>query len=397
MVSVVASCHVAMAQSKLPASTPTQTPTQNPAQTPAPVVSADYQLGPEDVFVVNVLRHPEFSGEFPVPPSGMVDLPGVGPVKVEGLGLGDLSVLITNKLKTRLKRPEVSVTLKAVRASRVSVLGNVKLAGGYDYHMGWRITEAISAAGGLPDTIRTADARVSVMRAGKSVFDSSYEDAITDKDGKNFTLQPGDVVYVTSNEGLSVYVTGKVKNPSKVDLLPGHTSAVEAVLAAGGVLDDASTSNIKIVHGDGQEEVANMTPILKDGRATPLPKLQPGDLVVVPESKSRIAVLGAISAPNFYTVPEDRPIHLVDVLAKAQGTSQKAKLSKVAVVRTVGGKQERNLYDVSKYLQTGDASQNPELEAGDVVFVPQNSERTNWLSVLSGAGSAAILVNLFRR
>jgi protein involved in polysaccharide export with SLBB domain len=43
-----------------------------------------YRVGSEDVVNVAVARHPEFSGEFYVPPDGVITLPAAGPIPTQG-------------------------------------------------------------------------------------------------------------------------------------------------------------------------------------------------------------------------------------------------------------------------------------------------------------------------
>src|SRR5579862_411612 len=72
-------------------SSPPQTPhVPTPASPQAPQgVTQDpgYQLGPEDTVTVAVNKHLDFSGDFLIPPDGIVDFPGVGKVHVPGMTL----------------------------------------------------------------------------------------------------------------------------------------------------------------------------------------------------------------------------------------------------------------------------------------------------------------------
>lgn len=360
-------------------------------------VTPDYTLGPDDVVTVTVLKHPEFSGDFLIPASGQIEVPAVGTVNAAGMGLGQLSEHIRTRLKTRLKKPEVTVTLKTARVIRVSVLGNVTRQGTVEYQPGWRLTEAISAAGGLITGVRPEDTRVVVLRGATERIEVSYLDATADRNGKNITVQPGDVITVETEELLSIYVVGKVKSPGLYKLRAVESTPVAAILAAGGLDEGAATNTVKVVHTSGAEETLNLTPVLIRGESVPQPRLKPGDLVVVPESTARVAVLGAVARPAYYAIPQDRTISLVEALTLAQGADPKvSRLSRVALVRTVEGKEQRKVYDVGRFFRNGDKKQNPEVKAGDVIYVPQ-TDRVEWSTVLSSLSTAAILFRVFQR
>ncbi|MER3559075.1 MAG: hypothetical protein C4336_06240, partial [Armatimonadota bacterium] len=53
-------------------------------------IPEDYTLDVGDVLSVVVLRHPEFSNEYTVPPDGRVIFHGVGEVEVRGRALAEV-------------------------------------------------------------------------------------------------------------------------------------------------------------------------------------------------------------------------------------------------------------------------------------------------------------------
>ena len=67
------------------------------AQVPPP-----YRLAPEDVLVITVLKHPEFSGQLLVPPDGQLNVPGVGAVNVIGKTVEELTQYLTRALQSRI-------------------------------------------------------------------------------------------------------------------------------------------------------------------------------------------------------------------------------------------------------------------------------------------------------
>ncbi|MDR9405256.1 MAG: polysaccharide biosynthesis/export family protein, partial [Halothece sp. Uz-M2-17] len=113
-----------------------------------------YTLGPGDTIGINIFYIPEYSGEYRVSVDGIISLPIVGSVDVQGLTIAQVNELITQRYATILKRPLVSVTLVQPRPIRVAIAGEVYRPGSYDLSSAGEqkfppITEAIKQAGGI--------------------------------------------------------------------------------------------------------------------------------------------------------------------------------------------------------------------------------------------------------
>jgi polysaccharide export outer membrane protein len=351
----------------------------------------DYILGPEDVISVTVIRHPEFSGDFLIPAAGNIDVPAVGSFKASGLSLADTASHIRKALSKRLISPEVSVSLKVARLRRFSVIGNVNRPGAFELKQGWRVTEALGAAGGLPPDSQTKDFRANLLRAadGKKI-PISLTEAVAGNVDQNLVIGEGDVLTIEAIELVPIYVVGKVKSPALYKLPIDSTGVVEAITLAGGLTEDAQVSGVKVIHANGQEETIDLTPIILKGEKVPLPKLGPNDLIVIPEAQARFAVIGTVLSPGFFPIPEGREVRLADAVALARADPKRARLARVGIVRVVDGKEQRTQYDVGKYLKKGDTSQNPILKSGDVVYIPE-SVGFDWSGIAPGLSIASLL------
>lgn len=357
-------------------------------------IGTRYALAAGDAITITVLRHPEFSGEFAIPTSGIIDVPAVGDVWVLGATLSDVGKKVADKLKTRLLHPEVSVRLTVSRGLKVSVLGDVKTAGTYEIRTGWGVAEVLSAAGGLAADVQRKDVRVVLDHLGQRTQEP-LEEALSGP--RDLSVQPGDVLSFYAVQTQPVYVTGKVKSPGMYKLREDSTGLLAALAQAGGVTDDAALANVRVVHATGGEETVDLTPALVRGESSKLPRLSPGDMVVVSETLARYAVLGYVQKPGTFPLPQGRPITLSDAVAQAQGTDKRAKISKIGLVHTgPDGKQGQRVYDLGKFLKGGDVSQNPTIEAGDVVYVPETGRADNG-TIFSALGASVGFLNLFRR
>ena len=357
--------------------------------------SSEYRLGPEDVIKVNVLRHPEFSGEFLVPADGMLDLPGAGQIQVAGLTLAQVSSSITTRLSKRLVKPEVTVTLKTQREHRIYVLGAVREPGVYDLKQGWRITECIASAAGVDG--EPSDCRVVLMRGdtGKQ-HTLNLSDVLKGKPDANLVVGPGDVLSVNKVDEFPVYVMGWVAKPGMYRMREDAQKIMEVLALAGGLLEDASLSKITVTHASGESESVDLTPVIFEGSQDSNISLVPGDLVVVPRSSSRVAVLGYVNQAGYYSLPEGQKTTLSDALGLAAGTAPKiANLASVLILRGQGAEQQRFVVDMRKFLEQGDASANPEVKPGDVVFVPK-SRSPNWDTIVRALSSVSLLADALR-
>jgi polysaccharide export outer membrane protein len=132
---------------------------------PAPMRGSDgpYILGPGDRVNIKVYSDPDMSGQYEVNSSGAVSLPLVGDIKAIGLTTHQLEQTIAARMKGKVAtEPHVSVEMASY--APFYVMGEVKKAGEYQYHIGLTVADAIATAGGL--TYRANERRIFLRRAG---------------------------------------------------------------------------------------------------------------------------------------------------------------------------------------------------------------------------------------
>ncbi len=155
---------------------------------------ADYTLDTGDVIAVVVLRHEQFSGEYTVPPDGNVVFPGVGSLQVRGLTLQGLSDTLRERLRARLRNPEVFVSLKQARPQLVFVEGQLNRPGAHPTQPGWRVADAIAAAEGLKIL---PERTVATLIRGEQTMPIDLPAILHRGDQRtNYLLQPGDLLSV---------------------------------------------------------------------------------------------------------------------------------------------------------------------------------------------------------
>jgi polysaccharide export outer membrane protein len=177
-------------------------------ESPAPVPLASgfdplkYTLGPDDAVDISVMRHPEFSGVYPINAEGKIQYKFVGDMEVVGLTKAQLEQRIRDVLSVYIKDPEVSVTVTEYKSKYFYVLGQVAAPGKY-YMRGDTITvrEAVFEAG-LPREsaamrkcqLITPSFKVKPKIRPVNLYEILYGGNLK----LNINMSPGDIFYVPS-------------------------------------------------------------------------------------------------------------------------------------------------------------------------------------------------------
>ncbi|HWD41474.1 MAG TPA: SLBB domain-containing protein [Fimbriimonas sp.] len=372
-----------------------------------------YVLGPDDQIAVTVLNHQELCGEATVTVDGFVTLPAIGQQPATGHTLQELTDIVSKALKTNPKvgllNPVVSISLKQARMQRIYVLGEVRTPGVIDMKPGWRITEALAAAGGIGTVgqatpsglqVQTSDCVVALMHSNSkgNVEEIPLDDVLSGAPDKDLRLAPGDTVTVRVIEMLTVYIAGNVVKPGPYQLRRDASDVMKAITVAGGFTPLASTAHVSIQHLNGGQEVVDVSGSIVGTGVSPSVPLRTGDLITVPELQSKVTVLGLVKQPGTYPMQDGKEVRLNDVITgMGQGADTKrARLSKVTVIKLVDGKASPTIFDFGKYLRTGDLAMNPVIHSGEVVVVPETNT-PEFQSILQGiAALPAIFLAGFR-
>jgi polysaccharide biosynthesis/export protein len=284
-----------------------------------------YTLGAGDQIKIEVANVPEITGEFAVSTDGILDLPWLGELSVQGLTIRETKNLLVSQYSQFLTRPPIlTLTLVAPRPIRIAVSGEVNRPGTYVTETNVEqnvkrfqlptVTELIQKAGGIT---QTADIRqVRVLRAPRAdrlqAINVNLWDLVTTGDiTQDVSLRDGDTVVVPrantvdpseavrlgrvnfAPDKINVQVVGEVVAPGAVTLQP-NTSLNQAILAAGGFKNDrARASEVEFIRLNLDGTVVRRT-IEVDFAAQPNdvtnPLLQNNDVVVARRSE-----VGAIS------------------------------------------------------------------------------------------------------
>jgi len=157
---------------------------------------AGYRVGVDDELMISVWHEQEFSQSVVVRPDGMITLPLLNDIKVVGLSTEELRALITEKLKTVVNDPQVTIIVKAIKSLRVFLVGAVGRQGMFSMTPGLTVLELITEGGGLGPFAKSGSIYVLRTVDGKQVrINYNYKKVVEGK-AEDTVLQSGDKVVV---------------------------------------------------------------------------------------------------------------------------------------------------------------------------------------------------------
>ncbi len=171
-----------------------------PRLTPAESEAMLYTLGPDDLIDVQVQRHPEFSGTYPVNLEGKIQMQFAGDVDVTALTKKELADKIAKLISSYVINPEVNVTILEYRSKSYLVIGEVNRPGRYFMRSETTTVKDAIVEAGLP-MVSAAMRKCRVISPDKNgrvktrdvdVYAILYGGNLR----KNLEMHPGDTLYV---------------------------------------------------------------------------------------------------------------------------------------------------------------------------------------------------------
>lgn len=225
------------------------------------VDASDYLLGSGDLLQVRVFGVEELAATVRVSSRGYITLPLLNQVFVKGLSAREAEVEIESLYEAKyMKNPHVSVFVKEHVSQRITLVGQVKNPGTYDYPTKMKLLDVLALAGGLADK---AGQSVQVHRAGKSPKDESsflIDLDLLIEEGKtqlNIEINGGDVIFVP--EAGVFFVDGAMRKPGVYNIKRDMVLQ-EALLVAGGFAPYADEDTLTLIRrqANGQREIIEL-------------------------------------------------------------------------------------------------------------------------------------------
>lgn len=165
----------------------------------AHAVSDDYRIGAGDVLQVTVWKEPDASvGAAIVRPDGKITVPLLKEVEVAGLTPRAAERVITERLSTLIRDPDVTVVVTGINSKKAYVFGAVRKEGPITLNSQMTVLQVLSEAGGLTEFAKRKNIYVLRMNNGAPhKFPFNYDSVIKGKSlSDNIPVIPGDTIVV---------------------------------------------------------------------------------------------------------------------------------------------------------------------------------------------------------
>lgn len=245
-----------------------------------------YRLGPGDVLDISVWRRPELSRQnVIVAPDGVISMPQVGILNVNGMTIAETTSEIQTILSRGYENPEVSLLVREYHNNKAFVLGRVSQPGVVNFPGNGTLLEALALAGGLPhigkDTFLT---KCAIIRDNDTVIWIDLRDLLDHGNmALNAKIMNNDVIFIPEAEDEMAMVLGEVRQAGPVMLKRG-LNVIDALMRSGGYTEEANLEKVFILRPNGNQgsiEQINLKVMLETGDLSQNYALQKDDIVYV--------------------------------------------------------------------------------------------------------------------
>jgi polysaccharide export outer membrane protein len=152
--------------------------------------------------------------------------------------------------------------------------------------------------------------------------------------------------------------------------LKRRTTLVEFLSQIGGLNDNADTSHVKLIKKDGKIFTYDFNELVKDPQKSEEVLVSGGDTLYVPPLEmNKVYVFGYVASPKALALKGK--MTLLDAITEAGGAAPNAATKSIIVVRGEPGSTKGIRVNLDQILKNADITQNIELMAGDIIYVPK--------------------------
>lgn len=322
----------------------------------------------------------------------------------EYLDSGDRAMMPELKAGATIFVPIVEDEIKSGRRT-VYVMGEVAKPGAFEGKEGATLLDILANAGGPTRYAESRQIRILKKSGEVTPFDlGAYTEGDTRQ--KLPTMGPGDAIFVPEKSSQlenswlkvppkrAVYIMGAVARPGRYEW-SDEMSLLDILAHAGGPNARADVAHVQIMPSPdsrGQPILFDLDRYMRQGSAAvSLPQVKAGYTITIPElpqdpsdnkanwvrqsKENSIYIMGAVGAPGRYVFNDT--MGFLDILSAANGPSTQADLQRIRITQRSGGQAAVRELNLVSYFETGDESVLPQLQAGDMIYVP--SMEGSWL------------------
>lgn len=241
---------------------------------------------------------------------------------------------------------------------------------------------------GEPDLSRTvtvrADGRITIPLLGDFIVAGLTTGQLSEAVAVGLRLylkNPVVTVTVTTARPTFVYLVGAgVSRPGAYQMQAGWR-VLDVITTAGGLTPRAAARKAVLVRSTLPAPIPlNLEQLFQGDERSANPSIEPGDVILVPTIELRVFVMGLVRTPGVFDF--DEGARVLDAVMRAGGPADRASLNEVGVIRPAADGQLRvTRVNLNKVIREGDRANNPLIQHGDIVFVPE-SRQVDWRSIL---------------
>lgn len=219
----------------------------------------DYRIGSGDTLYITVWDHPELTSPAGsqqqtvangrlVRPDGTLFYPYAGTIKAAGLTIEELRQLLTRKLSSFVRQPQVDVSVVGYGSHRITLEGAFLHTDAQVLNaVPLTLSQAIGAAG--IDTQQADLSGLTLTRDGKT-YKLDLTQLNQAEGNQTIYLKPGDKVFLPYNDNKEVYVVGEVMRPQALTFKTSDMTLTQALGRAGGISQVTASGNaVYVIRG----------------------------------------------------------------------------------------------------------------------------------------------------
>jgi len=204
-----------------------------------------YILGPADIISIDLTDTDDIDNSYEIDPEGMIDLPFIGKVKIDGLSIDDAQYVLKEILAEYYKNPDLQISIDEYNSSKVYFIGAVRnqITINLDQKP-IKLIEAAIQANFNPNAADKLLGTKGFLRRDNKVYKINLNNAFTSVDDKeNFYLKKDDVIFIDRNSD-SIHVFGEVSKPG--EYYPNNNYSLTELISTAGL--NQLTANAKKVY-----------------------------------------------------------------------------------------------------------------------------------------------------
>lgn len=321
-------------------------------------LNPDYIITPGDQVTLRVWGAVEIDRVLPVDAQGNIFIPGVGPIKVQGIKHGQLDAKVRSAVNSIYSNNvQVYTNLQGVQPVSVFVTGYVQNPGRFAGTPSDSLLYFIDQAGGI-DSATGSYRKVRVQRHGKTLATADLYAFLLNGTLPDLQLKDGDTI-VVEERGPTVTVDGDVARPYRYELLPNNMSG-QALLNLARLKSNVTHVLLRGVRTQGP--VSSYVELNELGQQS----LKSGDQVIfssdLRDDTIVVQLEGSYYGPSRFALPRDARLHeLLNAVAVPQNMTDTNSISLKRV--SVAERQKQALDESLSRLETtymGASSSTPE-------------------------------------